>query len=73
MGGNISMYSPGYKLIRVGWFMQVWLFNYTLFVWLETLTMLTIGLLKLNNAKNVFLINSNIILYRVFSLNLKEY
>ena len=53
--------------------MKVSLFNYTLFVWSETLTMLTIGLLKLNNAINVFLINSNIILYRVFPLNLKEY
>ena len=40
---------------------------------LESLTILTNDPLKLNNAINIFSINSNIIFYYSYSLNIYEY
>ena len=53
--------------MRVGWVIRFWLLNKTLFVWLDPLTR------PVNNAINIFLTKSNIILYHVLSLNIYGY
>ena len=61
------MHSIYYKLTIVGWVNHFWLVKDTHFVWLDPFTR------PVNNPINIFLINPNIKLYPVFSLNTYEY
>ena len=66
MGSRKVLDSIHYKIIWVGWIMHWWL-NETHFVWLDAVTM------SVNNPRNIFLINLNIILciyIYFFSLNI---
>ena len=64
---NSWVFSWGCKLIRAGWVIHFWLLDDSHFVWLDVISM------PINNPINIFLINPNIILYYVFSLNIYVY